>query len=146
VRFLRLAPNLQGWVQSRGPVRGRGDRIGPRMSPRRCPSKGACPVRRDFAVRAGASIAWGIVVAVAGYAIARAIQSVASPGPDPAAVVWSARSGYLWRVSTVVYAGSMTAFVTFFVAGRRLHIVTRALVPAISAAALLLALQAAFLP
>lgn len=101
---------------------------------------------RDFVARAGASIAWGIVVAVAGYAVARAIQSIASPDPNPAAIVWSAHSGYLWRVSTVVYAGGMAAFLMFFVAGRRLDVASRGLVPAIAAAVLLLALQAAFLP
>jgi hypothetical protein len=92
------------------------------------------------------SLAWGIVAAIAGYALARAIQSVASPDPDPAAVVWSAHSGYFWRVLTMGYAGGIAAFVALLVARQRCDAASRGLVSAIGVATLLLVLQAALLP
>jgi hypothetical protein len=92
------------------------------------------------------SIAWGLVVAVAAYAVLRAIQRFVYPDPNPAALVWSAHAGFFWRAWTVGYLGGVAAFVTFVVARGRTAAAARALAPAIAVAAGLLALQSALLP
>jgi hypothetical protein len=92
------------------------------------------------------SLAWGLVVAVGAYAIARSIQFVLDPDPNPAAVVWSAHTGYFWRMWTVCYAGGIAAFVVLPVARRHIEGCARALGPAVGIAATLLALQAALFP
>lgn len=103
-------------------------------------------MKREWAVPAAVSLAWGLVVAVAAYALVRAIQYVLLPDPNPAAVVWSAHAGYFWRVLTVSYAGGMASFVALLVARRRVQALADALVTAVSVAASLLALQAALFP
>ena len=103
-------------------------------------------MRGELSVRIAVSLLWGMVVTIVGYALDRAIQSVASPDPDPAAVVWSAHSGYFWRGLTVGYAGGIASFVILLVARRRCDVMSRALVPAIGTATTLLVLQAAFFP
>jgi hypothetical protein len=92
------------------------------------------------------SLLWGLLFATAAYAVMRAVQSFAAPDPDPAALAWSAHSGYAWRAWTVGYAGGVAAFVVYPIARRRLAAVARALTAGLTIAAALLALQAAFFP
>jgi H+/Cl- antiporter ClcA len=92
------------------------------------------------------ALAWGLVVTVGAYAVVRAIQSVVSPDPNPAALVWSAHAGFFWRIWTVAYLGGFAAFVAFVVARGRPGAAARALAPAIAVAAALLLLQSALLP
>jgi len=106
-------------------------------------------VRRELAANVGVaavSIAWGIAISVAAYALMRALQFVLSPDPNPTEIVWSIHAGYVWRVWTVTYAGGIAAFVVFVMARRRLHDWARALVPALTIASALLALQAVLFP
>lgn len=95
---------------------------------------------------AAAATLWGLVVAVAAYALIRAIQFFVYPDPNPATLVWSAHAGYFWRVWTVAYAGSIAAFVAFPIVRRHFEPAVRALAPAVAVAATLLALQTALLP
>jgi len=92
------------------------------------------------------SIAWGLVVAVAAYAIVRGIQFFVYPDPNPATLVWSAHAGYFWRMWTVAYGGGIAAFVALLLSRRHLELSVRALAPSAAVAAALLALQTAFLP
>jgi hypothetical protein len=92
------------------------------------------------------ALAWGAVVSVAMYAVVRAIQFFLYPDPNPATVVWSAHAGYFWRAWTVAYAGGIAAFAAFVFARRAPERIARALVPALTVAAALLAVQTALLP
>lgn len=92
------------------------------------------------------SITWGLLVSVAAYAIARALQVVLAPAEDPASVVWSVHAGFFWRAWTVAYAGGIATFVTFLVARVRTERAARAIAPGIVVAAALLVLQSVFLP
>jgi hypothetical protein len=102
--------------------------------------------RDDFAVVAAVSLAWGLVIAVAAYAVVRAIQFFVYPDPNPATLVWSAHAGYFWRAWTVGYAGGIAAFVAYPIVRSALDRSTRLLGPAVGAAAALLILQSVFLP
>jgi hypothetical protein len=103
-------------------------------------------VKRD-AVGAGAiALGWGFAVAVAAYAVVRAIQFFLYPDPNPATLVWSAHSGFFWRVWTVGYAGGIAAFVAFPLALTRPDAAARTLASAVAVAAVMLALQTALLP
>jgi hypothetical protein len=106
-------------------------------------------VRRRRAVSVVAvavSIAWGMVVAVSAYALMRTIQVLLSPDANPAEVAWSVHAGYIWRVLSVAYGGTMVAFVVLLIARRRVEGCLRALGPALVVAAALLALQALLFP
>jgi hypothetical protein len=97
-------------------------------------------------VGASLSVAWGLVVAVAAYAIVRAVQFFLYPDPNPATLVWSAHAGFFWRAWTVSFAGGLAAFVASLLVRGRLAGAARALGPAIAASAALLALQSLLLP
>jgi hypothetical protein len=102
--------------------------------------------KNDFAVAAAASLAWGLLVAVGGYAVVRAIQFFVYPDPNPATLVWSAHAGYFWRAWTVGYAGGIATFIAFPVVRGDLDRAVRGLGPAVAVAASLLTLQTIFLP
>lgn len=101
---------------------------------------------RRIAATCAVAAAWGLVVAVAAYAVVRTVQSLGLSEPEPPALVWSPHAGYFWRIWTVVYLGGAAAFVAFVVAQGRPHVAARALAPAIAVAAALLALQSVWLP
>ena len=54
--------------------------------------------------------AWGLVVAVLLYGAVRAIQYFVFPEPNPATVVWTAHSGYFWRIWIVAFAGGIASW------------------------------------
>jgi hypothetical protein len=117
------------------------------MKPRQeCPPVDRRDTIRPALVVGGISLAWGLQVAVATYAVVRAIQFLVYPDPNPAAVVWSAHSGYFWRILTVSYGGAIATFVALLVVRGRTEASARALVPAIALCAAALALQAALCP
>jgi hypothetical protein len=89
---------------------------------------------------------WASVVATFLYALLRGVQFVLYPEANPATVVWSAHSGYFWRMLIVGYAAGMTLFVAFALARRAPERAARWLLPALTVAAAAIALQAAFLP
>jgi hypothetical protein len=92
------------------------------------------------------AIAWGIVIAVASYAVVRAIAFFVYPEPNPAGLVWSTHSGYFWRIWTVGYAGGIGSFVAYLLIRPRHAAAARALGPALVVASALLVLQAALFP
>ncbi|MDP9002479.1 MAG: hypothetical protein M3O46_20505 [Myxococcota bacterium] len=103
-------------------------------------------MKRDALVAGAISVSWGFVVAVGAYAVMRTIQFFLNPDPNPSAVIWSAHAGYFWRAWTVSYAGGIAAFVVLLVARNHPVGSARALLPAMSIAAALLALQGALFP
>jgi hypothetical protein len=92
------------------------------------------------------ALAWGLVVAVAAYALLRAEQAFRGPGPDPAAVVWSPHAGFFWRSWTSMYMGGIAAFAASLLARGRAEAAARALLPGVLGAAGLLALVSLLLP
>ncbi len=100
----------------------------------------------DGRVQGALSLAWGLVVAAAAYAILRSVQVLRAPEPNPAVVVWSAHAGFFWRAWTAGYIGGMTAVLVAFVGRGRLEATAGALAPATLVAATLLALTSLFFP
>jgi hypothetical protein len=92
------------------------------------------------------SVAWGIVVAVTGYAVLRGVQFFVYPDPNPATLVWSAHSGFFWRCWTVGYAGCLAAFIAFLATWRTPDGAARALAPALAVSGILLGLQSLVFP
>lgn len=80
------------------------------------------------------------------YALLRLASAWAFPEPNPAEVLWSAHSGYVWRLATAAYASSLLGAAAAFAASRRPDAIARALPPAAIASALLLAAQAMLVP
>jgi hypothetical protein len=101
---------------------------------------------RDGRVHGALSLAWGLVVAAASYALLRSVQVLRAPEPNPAIVVWSAHAGFFWRAWTAGYIGGMAAVLVALVARERLDAAAGALVPATIVAATLLALTSLFFP
>ena len=98
------------------------------------------------AARLALAGATGAVVSVALYAILRFAQLLAGPEPNPATVIWSAHSGFLWRSGTTLYAGGMASCAGYLAAVRAPALLARALVPLLTVAAALLVLQALVAP
>jgi len=92
------------------------------------------------------SLVWGLLVAVAAYALTRSVQACLVAEPDPATVMWSAHAGFFWRALNSGYAGGMAAFVLFVAIRGRESAAARALAPAVVVAAALLGLQGLLLP
>jgi hypothetical protein len=103
-------------------------------------------VSRPQEVAVAASVAWGVVVAVSGYAVLRGIQFFVYPDPNPATLVWSAHSGFFWRCWTVGYAGCLASFIAFLALRNHPDRAARGLAPALAASAILLGLQSLVLP
>ena len=97
-------------------------------------------------IRASLAAIAACVTAVFLYAAVRGLQLVLFPDPNPATVIWSAHAGYFWRAWIVAYAGGMAAMVAWIFAGRDPARVARALVRALTFAALAIAIQGVFLP
>ena len=96
--------------------------------------------------RIAIAFAWGCLVSVLFYALLRAVQWVLFREPNPALVVWTPHAGYFWRVWTVVFAGLLASLSAFLVAAQSVERAARALLPMLAVAAVLLSLQAAFMP
>ncbi len=92
------------------------------------------------------AIAWGFVVAVLLYGAVRAIQYFVFPEPNPATVVWTAHSGYFWRIWIVAFAGGIAAFGAYLMAQRNAGRVARALVPGVAIATIVVTTQGVLLP
>jgi hypothetical protein len=101
---------------------------------------------RETRAAIATSLGWGLVLAVAGYAVMRSLQVVLRHEPDPATAPWGPHSAFFWRCLTMFYAGGMACFAAWVASRGRLPAAARGLVKAIPVAALLVALQAVFFP
>lgn len=93
-----------------------------------------------------AAIAAGCAVAVLAYAAQRVLERVAFPEPNPAMLIWSERSSFVWRSAIALYAGGMGALGGYALAGRSPRASGRSLAAALALAALALAAQGALAP
>lgn|GEM_PF-1250466 len=104
----------------------------------------------DEAPRRGLAAAvaaiWGGVAALVLYAGLRAWQVAFQREIDPALVVWTAHSGYLWRTLIAGYAGGMAAIAAYLAARRDVERALRPLPAAVVVAASAIAAQAALAP
>jgi hypothetical protein len=91
-------------------------------------------------------LAFGLVAAVAMYAVMRVVQYGQGNAPDPAAVTWSIHAGFFWRALTSLYAGGFVALVVYVASARRPARWPHALGPVMLVAAALLTLQALVVP
>jgi len=93
--------------------------------------------------RLGLSLAAGCTSAALLYSILRIGQVWLLPEPDPALVFWSDHSGFFWRAWTCAYAAGTVAFAVSMLEREK---VARALARAVVPVAVVVALQAAFVP
>lgn len=93
-------------------------------------------------------IAFGCACAAAviGYALIRVAERSLFPEPNPAVVIWSERSGYVWRIALSLYIGGMGGFGGYALALRSLETAARWLARGALLAALLIAAQGALAP
>lgn len=63
--------------------------------------------------------ATGLAAAVLAYAALRGIERAFLPEPNPALLIWSDRSAFLWRTQEALYAGGLGAFGGYALAGRQ---------------------------
>jgi hypothetical protein len=92
------------------------------------------------------SLAWGLVIAVAGYAVMRALQVLVGTELDPAKVAAGPHAGFFWRSLTMLYAGGLASFVAWTASRGHLRSAARGLPIAIATVGVIVALQALFFP
>ena len=80
------------------------------------------------------------------YAVLRVVSALAHPEPNPVEVLWSAHSGYVWRLVTAAYVAGLFGATAGFVATRRPLAVARAASVLLFTGALALAAQGLLLP
>ena len=85
-------------------------------------------------------------VAVIAYALLRVVERAFFAEPNPAALIWSERSSFVWRSLLALYAGGMGGFGGYALASRAPKACGRWLGIAVIGAALSLLLQAVFAP
>jgi hypothetical protein len=88
----------------------------------------------------------GLLSAVVMYAALRMGQVLFGTEADPAAILYSEHSGYLWRVTIALYAGGIVAIVTSIVEPRSPERTQHVLAWLLPFSALALVVQALFIP
>lgn len=96
--------------------------------------------------RALVAIAFGVVLAALAYAALRVLEVALFPEADPAIVIWSDRSRFVWRALIAVYLGGMGAFGGYALGGRSARVAASLLPSVVLVGAGLLALQGALRP
>jgi hypothetical protein len=92
------------------------------------------------------ALAAACAAAVIAYAAVRSVEAALFPEPNPAIVIWSERSGFLWRSAIALYIGGMGAFGAYALAARSPSAAARWLVRAVLLAAIAIVAQGALLP
>jgi hypothetical protein len=92
------------------------------------------------------AIGAAFAAAALGYALVRVVEVALFPAPNPAIVIWSDRSGFVWRAAIAIYIGGMGAFIGYALAARSIAKGAIWLSRSVLAAAVVLALQAGLLP
>ncbi len=77
----------------------------------------------------------GGAAAILAYAILRGVERAFYTEPNPALLIWSDRSAFLWRVQESLYAGGLGAFGGYAIAAHRIRVrwLGAAIVTAVSA-------------
>ncbi|MDI1443370.1 hypothetical protein [Polyangium sp. 6x1] len=92
------------------------------------------------------ALAFGFAGATLAYVALRLIESLWFPEPDPAIVIWSDRSRFVWRGLIAAYAGGAAIFGGHALASRSFEAAAVWLGRVAFAAAIALALQGALVP
>ncbi|MFO0762184.1 MAG: hypothetical protein U0359_37440 [Byssovorax sp.] len=100
----------------------------------------------DARTRGLAAFAAGAACAILAYAMQRAVERLFFPEPNPAVIIWSERSPFLWRALFSLYFGGLGGFGGFVLAGRRAGRSLGWLPALIGAAAIAIVLQAGLAP
>lgn len=98
------------------------------------------------AERLSISLAAFFITAVIGYASVRGVEILFFPEANPAVVVWSERSGFLWRSAIALYIGGLGAFGGYALASAAPELAARWLPRAVLLAAAAILAQGALLP
>jgi hypothetical protein len=61
--------------------------------------------------------ATGLCAAIVAYAILRGVERAFYTEPNPALLIWSDRSAFLWRAQESLYAGGLGAFGGYALSG-----------------------------
>ena len=64
----------------------------------------------------------GGAAAILAYAILRGVERAFFAEPNPALLIWSDRSAFLWRVQESLYAGGLGAFGGYAIAARGIRV------------------------
>ena len=64
------------------------------------------------------ALAFGLAVSVIAYVSVRLLDLAISPEPNPAIVIWTDRSRFIWRVLIAGYLGGASVFGGFGLAAR----------------------------
>ncbi len=113
------------------------------MSARDARSSGA---RDATSGRLLAAIAGGAALAMIAYAAQRVVERAFFPEPNPAVLIWSDRSAFVWRALFSIYFGGLGTFGAYLLAGRREGAELRWLPALIGAALLALLVQTGLAP
>lgn len=92
------------------------------------------------------AMASGAAVAVIAYALVRVFERAFFPEPNPAALIWSERSGFVWRSLLALYAGGFGGFGGYALAWRAPRVSARWLGITVAFAAVALVAQAVIAP
>jgi hypothetical protein len=63
------------------------------------------------------AVATGVTTAIVAYAILRGVERAFFREPNPALLIWTDRSAFLWRAQESLYAGGLGAFGGYALAG-----------------------------
>lgn len=75
-------------------------------------------VFRSFFARMTIALAFGCAVTVFAYSTVRIVDVLLFPEPNPAIVVWTDRSRFVWRALVAVYLGGASVFAGFGLVNR----------------------------
>ena len=64
----------------------------------------------------------GGAAAILAYAILRGVERAFFTEPNPALLIWTDRSAFLWRVQESLYAGGLGAFGGYVIAAYRVRV------------------------
>lgn len=80
------------------------------------------------------------------YAFVRFVERALYPTPNPAVIIWSDRSAFIFRAATAAYVGGAAAFGAFAVAARSEARADSVLRAVLVASAIAMLITAAWLP
>jgi hypothetical protein len=89
-------------------------------------------------------VASGAAVAVIAFAIVRVLERMLFLEPNPAALIWSEQSPFLWRCAIALYLGGAGVFGGHALAARSPRRAARWLFVALAAATAAIVIQGAF--
>ena len=91
-------------------------------------------------------VAAGAAASVIAYAALRGLERALFPEPNPAMLIWSDRSPFLWRAAIAVYLGGAAVFGGYALAARSPRSAARVLLATIAAAVAAIVVQGALFP